>query len=170
MKKSKNNPIVEKSEAGGFFRIQITEDGKGVVGDSGWKKNQLTNAGVNVYLSQWLCAGASGQYVQFMALGTGTVPASNATSQDGEITHRADSRKSVSTSIVSSRTAQFTASFGSAASFVTTTVTLQNIGLWNSSLATNSATTGTLFAGNTYTTSSCATNQNVNVTYQIRFP
>jgi len=36
--------------------------------------------------------------------------------------------------------------------------------------AVNATTTNaTLFAGNTYTSSSCNTNQNVNVTYQIRF-
>jgi hypothetical protein len=33
----------------------------------------------------------------------------------------------------------------------------------------NSSSTGTLFAGNTYTSSSCATNQNVNATYDITF-
>jgi hypothetical protein len=41
---------------------------------------------------------------------------------------------------------------------------LSNVGLF-----ATSNTNDTLFAGNTYASSSCNTNQNVNVTYQIRF-
>ena len=44
-------------------------------------------------------------------------------------------------------------------------MSLKNIGLFN----TSAATTGTVFAGNTYATSTCATNQNVNITYDIDF-
>jgi hypothetical protein len=40
---------------------------------------------------------------------------------------------------------------------------ISNIGLFNSS------STGTLFAGNTYASSSCASNQAVNITYDITF-
>lgn len=153
-------------KVGGFFRLQITEDGKGVVGDSGWCKNQVTNDGINQYLVNWLLGDTDNdKNVSHMALGTGTAPASNGTNLAGELTHVSNARKTVSTSVVSSRTAQFTAAFNSAASFITTTVTLQNIGLFN----TSTTGAGTIFAGNTYTTSSCATNQNVNATYQIRF-
>jgi hypothetical protein len=42
-----------------------------------------------------------------------------------------------------------------------------NVGLFNVSGPTTAS--GTLFAGNTYTSSSCATNQNVNATYDIIF-
>ena len=144
----------------GFFRVQITEDGKGVIGDSGWKENQVTNLGIQDYIVDWLIGDtANGKSITHMALGSGTQPASNGTSLEGEV----EKRQAVTTSIVSSRTAQFTAQFASANSFVTNTQNISNIGLFNTSAA------GTIFAGNTYASSSCATNQNVNCTYQIRF-
>jgi len=137
----------------GFFRVQITEDGKGVVGDSGWKQNQVTNLGIQDYIVDWLVADtANGKSITHMALGSGSQPASNGTSLEGE----AVKRQAVTTSIVSSRTAQFTAQFASANSFVTNTQNISNVGLFNTSAA------GTIFAGNTYASSSCATNQNVN--------
>lgn len=164
MKKKKTSKDAMKIQ--GMFRVQITEDGKGIVGDSGWKKNQVTNDGITQYLVNWMIGNTgSGKSVTHMALGTGTAPASNGTSLAGEITHTSNARKAVSTSVVASRTGQFTAAFASSDSFVSTTVTLQNIGLFN----TATTNVGTIFAGNTYTTSSCATNQNVNATYQIRF-
>jgi len=154
-KNSKDNIKVR-----GFFRVQITEDGKGVVGDSEWQKNQVVNLGIQDYIVDWLVGDtASGKSITHMALGSGSAPASNGTNLAGEVVKRA----AVSTSIVSSRTAQFTAQFASSNSFVTNTQNISNIGLFNTSAA------GTIFAGNTYASSSCATNQNVNATYQIRF-
>lgn len=151
---------IQEKNPRGFYRIQITEEGKGVIGDSQWQENQVTNLGINQYVVNWLLGDTgNGKSVSFMALGTGSVPASNDTTLGGEVVKRA----AVSTSVVSSRTAQFTAQFASSASFVTTTVNISNIGLFNTSSG------GTLFAGNTYASSSCATNQNVNATYQIRF-
>ena len=149
----------------GFFRVQITEDGKGVMGDSGWTENQVTNDGIRDYLVTWLGAGAGGLSVSHMALGTGGAPAAADNALSGELVHVADARKTVSFSSVASKTAQFTAAFNSAASFVTATANISNVGLFNSSATVSSS----LFAGNTYASSSCATNQNVNVTYQIRF-
>ena len=58
---------------------------------------------------------------------------------------------------------QFTGTFSSSNSFVTSTQNISNIGLF----ATSSG--GTLFAGNTFASSSCATNQDVNCTYVISF-
>jgi len=143
----------------GFFRINITEDGKGVVGDSGWCENQLTNLGINQYLLNWLAGDTgSGKSVTHMALGTGGAPASNATALGGEVEVRA----AVSTSIIASRTAQFTANFASSASFVTTTQSLSNVGLFNTSSG------GTLFAGNTFASSSVASNQSINASYNIQ--
>ena len=149
----------------GFFRLQITEKGK-IVGDSGWKKNQVTNLGIQDYLVDNLIGDAGGKSVTHIALGTSTtVAASNATNLAGELTHASNARKAVSTSIVASRTAQFTAAFNSADSFVTASVNVANIGLFETSTTEG----GTLFAGNTFASSSLATNQNINATYQIRF-
>ena len=163
MKKTKTHSDGMKVQ--GFFRVQLTEDGKGVVGDSGWQKNQVTDLGIRQYVVDWLCSGA-GKSVTHLALGTGGAPASNATSLSGELSGSSGAgRQGVTSSIVASGTAQFTGAFASANSFVTATANISNIGLFNTSTVGG----GTIFAGNTFASSSCATNQSVNATYQIRF-
>ena len=159
MKKTKGHSDGMKLQ--GFFRVQLTEDGKGVVGDSGWQKNQVTNLGITQYIINWLTSGA-GKSVTYMALGTGGAPASNDTSLAGELTHSTSGRAAVSSSIVASGTAQFTGAFASANSFVTTTANISNIGLFN----TSTTAVGTLFAGNTFASSSCATNQSVRLNWR----
>ncbi len=163
------NPVHTPVHMRGFYRVQITEDKNGketIVGDSGWKENQVTNIGIRDYLVNHLLGDTGNRTnVTHMALGTGGAPASNDTSLSGELTHAANDRKTVSTSVVSSRTAQFTAAFNSVDSFLTATANISNIGLF----ATSTTAAGTLFAGNTYASSAVATNQNVNATYQIRF-
>lgn len=166
MKKSKNNKATkEKLRLRGFFRLNIVNPDGSIAGDSGWRENQVTNLGIQDYLVDHLIGNSGGKAVTHMALGTGGAPASNATALSGELTHASNARKAVSTSIVDSRTAQFTAAFASSDSFVTATVNISNIGLFETSTTEG----GTLFAGNTYASSSLATNQNVNATYQIRF-
>lgn len=148
----------------GAFHLQITEDGK-VVGDSGWHKNQITNIGYLSFLCQLLGASAGSSQIGFMALGTGTAPGAAATSLNGEL-DRTSSRAAVTfASSNTSKTARFTATFASASSFVSATANISNIGLF----AASAVTAGTLFAGNTYASSSVATNQNVNATYDIIF-
>jgi len=160
---AKNNPS-DGTRVRGFFRLQVLEDGR-IAGDSGWKENQVTNLGIQHYLVNWLLGDTgNARSVTHMALGTGGVPASDATALANEITHAAGSRAVVSTSVVSSRTAQFTAAFNSAASFVTASANISNVGLFN----TSTTAAGTMFAGNTFASSSVATNQSVQVTYQIR--
>jgi hypothetical protein len=155
---SKTKDQKDGMKVAGFFRVQLTEAGKGVVGDSGWCKNQVTNDGIRHYLVDAMCSGGGNQ-VGFLALGTGGAPASTDTVLAGEVVKR----QAVSSSIIASATAQFTGAFASANSFVTATVNISNIGLFDLSSA------GTMFSGNTFASSSCATNQSVNCTYQIRF-
>lgn len=146
----------------GFSRVQIEEDGK-IVGDSGWTgPNQITNLGFQEYLVHALMSTASHEFVGFIALGSGSEPGAADTSLAGEVVLRSTA---ITPSVVSSKTAQFLATFNSGMSFVTDTQNLSNIGLFHLS----SQGAGTIFAGNTYASSSCATNQSVNVTYQIRF-
>jgi hypothetical protein len=143
----------------GFFRVQICDpDGK-VVGDSGEKENAITNAGFRYYLSYLLGAIAGSLQVSHMALGTGGVPATGDTTLGGEVVKRA----AVTAASSGSTSVQFTATFDSSSSFVTSTQNISNIGLVNSSA------TGTLFSGNTFASSSCATNQVVNATYRVTF-
>jgi len=144
----------------GFFRVHIADPDGSIVGDSGWLKNQVTNLGFNKFLVSALGSIAGSLYVSHLALGTGTVPGAAATSLDGEVTSRQAVTAATS---ATSKTLRLTGTFSSADNFVGATVTLSNIGLFNS------ASAGTLFAGNTYNTSTCATNQNVNCTYDIVF-
>ncbi len=146
----------------GFFRVNLEKDGK-IIGDSGWQKNQITNLGFLEYLCHTLGGSAGSKTVAYVALGTGTVPGAAATTLAGEIMSSTQ-RGAVTYAAVASTTAQFTATFASSGSFLTAAANISNIGLFNATTSN-----ATLFAGNTYASSSCDTNQNVNVTYQIRF-
>jgi len=147
----------------GFTRIKIGErDKQGqvqVVGDSGWLgPNQVVNLGFQDYICAAIGAVAGSKQVSHMALGTGTVPASNGTSLAGETA----ARETTSNSVVSSNTLRCTAEWASG-DHPGGSPTLQNIGLFNTSSG------GTLVCGNTYTTSSWASNQGVSATYELRF-
>ena len=151
----------------GFSRVQIVEDGESgkqeVVGDSGWHgPNTITNNGFLNYLVKLLGSSAGSLQVGFIALGTGGTTATDATALAGEITSSTQ-RQGVTFANVGSTTAQFTATFASGDSFLAGASNLSNIGLFQHS------STNAIFAGNTYASSSCDTNQSVNVTYQIRF-
>ena len=131
----------------GFYRIQIVEPTGEVVGDSLWNQNQVTNDGINQFLVS--------------ALGSGGAPAASATSLTGEVGSRTAVTAATSST---SKTLRLTATFPSG--WHTSTgagYNISNIGAFNSSSG------GTLFAGNTYTSSACASNQAVNVTYDITF-
>jgi len=151
---------IDKMGVRGFYRLHIVNPDGTLAGDSGWNENQVTNDGFNNMLAKLLGAISGSSQITHAALGSGTVPGAAATTLNGEVVVRAAVTAATSST---SKTVRFTATFNSTASFVTNTQNLSNIGLF----ATSSG--GTLFAGNTYTSSSCATNQNVNVTYDITF-
>ena len=138
----------------GFFKIRIENQDGTTFGETGWIQNQVTTEGRrNV---SRLIGGISGSSAfSHIGLGTGGAPASNATTLTGEV----ESRAAVTAATNGSTQCQFTATFSSANSFVTDTRNLSNIGLFGA------ATVNTLMAGNTYASSSCSTNQNVNITY-----
>ncbi|MEM2124988.1 MAG: hypothetical protein QXQ53_01160 [Candidatus Methanosuratincola sp.] len=147
----------------GFSRIVIAQDGK-IVGDSGWVgPNTITNQGFLNFLVKTLGGSSGSSQVGYMALGTGGAPSSGDTTLAGEIMG-STKRKAVTFTNVGSTTAQFTATWASSESFVTTTYNISNVGLF---ATTN--TNATLFAGNTYASSQLNTNQDVYATYQIRF-
>ena len=151
-------------KAKGFFRLQIqNQDGK-VAGDTGWKENVVTNLGFQDYLCKSLGSMSGSKYISYAMLGTGTAPATDATALDGEITDVATARCAVTPTTIASKTVQF--AFTLASSVYSVPHTIQNVGLINHS---STATAGTIFSGNTYTTSALATNQSVNGSYQIRF-
>lgn len=160
---ARKNSKQESVKMRGFYRIQQELDGR-VIGDSGWQENQVTNLGINQYIVNWVLGDTTnGKSVTHMAIGTGAAPASNDTTLSGQVANGL--RASVSTSVVSSRTAQFTAAFNSSDSFLTASANISNVGLVN----TSTTSAGTFLAGAAFTSSAIATNNNLNVTYQVRF-
>lgn len=156
-----NYPMQDAIKVKGIFRLQIEDNGK-IVGDSGWRENQITNLGFNQYIVSTLGGIAGSKQITHFALGTGSVPAATDTALAGE---SAIAKRQAVTAATSSgsKTLRLTGTFASSDSFITGAKDISNIGLFN----TSAQTTGTLFAGNTYASSSIATNQNVNVTYDL---
>lgn len=152
----------EGLKAKGIYRVQIEEDGH-IVGDSGWKENQITNLGFNLFLVSGLGNISGSAPVRAMALGTGGYPNATDTSLTGEITGSTARLTVTAATSTNSKTVHFTGTFQSANSFLGGSSNISNIGLFNSTQG------GTLFAGNTFASSACATNQNVNCTYDITF-
>lgn len=146
----------------GFFRLNILNADGALAGDSGWCENVVTLPGKKLYLSDAIGASAGSLQVGFVSLGTGGAPATSDTTLSGE-TLAASKRAAVTYANSGSSAAVFTATFSSANSFVTASANISNIGLFNSS------TSGTIFAGNTYASSSVATNQAVSISYTISF-
>ena len=152
----------EGLKARGFFRLKILEAGA-VVGDSGWRENQIVNLGFEDYLCQTLAGMAGSKTISFAVLGTGTAPGAADTSLNGEITDASNMRMAVTPTTIASKTVQFAFTLNS--NIITAAKTIQNVGLIN----TSTTNVGTIFAGQTYTTSALATNQVINGSYQIRF-
>jgi len=152
--------VAERPGVRGFFRVQIEEETGELKGDSGWIENQITNLGYNQYLVSALGSISGSKYVSHVGLGIGTAPGAADTSLQNEVGTRQGITAATSST---SKAVQFTATF--AAGWHTSSVAhnISNIGLFNS------ISGGTLFAGNTYASSSCASNQAVNVTYTITF-
>lgn len=149
----------ETSKVKGMYRVQIEEDGE-IVGDSGWHENLVTNLGFNLFLVSAIGAIGGSLQISHLALGSGGAPIATDTTLAGEVVKRQAVTAATSSS---SKTVRFTGTFSSSNSFVTNTQNISNIGMFNSSAS------GTLFSGNTYTSSACATNQNVNTTYDLIF-
>jgi len=150
----------------GMFRVQIDDNGK-IVGKTDWKKNRITNEGVRKFLVSNLGSISGSSSIGWVALGTGTLAGNADTSLNGELAET-NGRATVSASTgAGSSQVQFFATFSSANSFITASTgrNIANIGLF----AGSTQNAGTLFAGNTYASSNVATNQNVNITYNINF-
>jgi len=146
----------------GFARVTIEDPETGkIVGDSGFNENTVTNEGKRWYLAALLGKTTGSLQIGYAALGTGSEANATHTTQDGELAEGV--RDVVAAATNGSTSIRFTGTFASGDSFVTATRNISNIGLW----ATN--TGGSLFAAAAYASSSCATNQNVNYTYDVTF-
>lgn len=142
----------------GFFRAQLvnSETGK-IEGDTGWIKNKMTNNGL-VNLADLLGAQAGSYVVGYGALGTQTA-AVNMTQTD--LVGRTASFNSLNLSTSGTATLTCTCSFAS--SQLSASCEVGAAGLYK----TNTA--GSLICAQTFATSQWNTNQDFNLTYQIRF-
>jgi hypothetical protein len=153
----------------GMFRLEIEEDGR-IVGQTPWIQNQITNLGFNNIVNQ-LGTSLTGSKISHAALGTGGAPAASDTTLSGEVSTNGSGsvvRAALTAATSSSsKTLRNTATFSSANSFITASANISNVGLWQTSGPTTAS--GTMVMGNTYTSSALATNQNVNLTYDLIF-
>ena len=156
---------IDRQKYGGFFRVNIVEEKNGnkvVVGDSGWKPNLITNLGAQHFIVEQMGSIAGSSVVSYGAFGSGGTVASTLTAIPAEVA-TANGRFAVVGAVSASRTLRYT---GSIQSNVLPATTVGNVGLY----AVSSTNSGSMFAGNTFASSTLATNQAVNLTYDIQFP
>lgn len=149
----------------GFFRLQIEEDGE-IKGDSGWHENVVVNEGFRYFLVGRLGSTTPSTWITHVNVGEGTEPGAADNSIQSECTGTSLIRHTVQGVSNGSTSLRVLATLASSNSFISTTESIRNIGLFGHSTAVSA---GALFAGNTYTASVLATNQNVNITYDINF-
>lgn len=159
---TKKNKAHDSVSVRGFYKLKVGKpDANGVVKvadyETDWIQNTITNLGKDEYLAQLLAGMSGSKQVNYAALGTGGAPAATDTSLAGELADASNLRCAVTpTTLNASGTVQFAFTLNSG--IVTTSHNIANVGLFNIS----NVTSGTIFAGNTYTSSTLATNQAVN--------
>jgi hypothetical protein len=143
----------------GFLRGQLVngETGK-IEGDTGWIENQLVNFGLNS-LGTYLASVAGSSGINYACMATQAV-AMNITQASLSGTTNAVRAVNITTS--GTMTVTYTASFASSDLGASCSVAAAGLYYTNSGNAS-------LFAGQTFSTSAWNTNQNFNLTYQLRF-
>ena len=150
----------------GLFRLNIINpDGK-VAGDSGWRTNAITQSGFQDMLMYLLAGSAGSLRPGFAALGTAGTPASTDSTLVNQLTETG-AKPALTTGTAGSKTVNYT--FTLSSGVIAAASTILNVGLYYYTNASQINSNGTLMAGSTYATSSLATNQAVNGTYQIIF-
>jgi hypothetical protein len=152
----------DQTKVRGFFKLNIVNPDGTIATRGAWRENQIVNTGYQDMLMYLLAGSAGSLRPSHAALGTGTVPASSATTLNGELTESAG-RMALTPGTSGSKTVQYTFTLNSGV--IAAASTIQNVGLFSGSTQAG----GTMFAGNTYATSALATNQAVNGTYTIAF-
>ena len=150
----------------GMFRLNIINPDGRVVGDSGWKQNAIVNGGYQQFLMYLLMGSAGSLRPAFAALGTGTTPNVTDTTLNGQLTETG-AKPALTTGSAGSKTVNYTFTLNSGT--IAAASNISNVGLYWYTVSSQANANGTLMAGNTYASSSLATNQAVNGTYQIIF-
>jgi hypothetical protein len=151
----------------GMYRVNIVNPDGTIAGDSGWKKNVITNVGLSDYIMKKFISATGSLTPAYFALGSGnTSLATNATSLPGQIagSHMvALGANTASTSRGASSdggTVQMLATFSSNIFAASTTIGIAGL---------HAVTNGSVMCGGTFASSTVATNQAVNCTYNVIF-
>jgi hypothetical protein len=148
----------------GFMYLQILEKDKDgqvqVVGDSGWRKNTVTNHGLNNACAAAAIAASGSVQVDAACLATQAtaVNATQASLVGASNTYCND----VTPSTIATGKARCTVSFHGSGHGAT--ITIGSIGLHSRNSCSDE-----LIAGATFATSQFASDQSVNATYQLEF-
>lgn len=154
----------------GMYRVKISDPDGVEVGDSGWRKNVVTSTGLYQIFELIADASPSAGQIGIITLAEG----SSVVWSDDDLTSpvAVDSPRSTYVSQATSlslgasndwSTMAFTGTFSSGWNAGAGAVTLRSIGLYDSSGPGNQL----LYAGSTFSSSAVATNQEVQVTYNI---
>lgn len=161
-RKRKNSHPTVSIGLHGFYRVAIVNEDGTLAGDSGYQHNLITSVGLTNYLTYVFAASAGSSIIGMAALGSGSLVASNATIIPN--VQSTSLYKTVSKTFITRAastdgdTARYLATWASG----TSTANISNVGLV--------ATTGVnFFCGGTYASSSVASNQAVNLTYDVVF-
>jgi hypothetical protein len=143
----------------GFFNVQILGKGGKVVGESGWRRNTVTNFGLDN-----ACAGASIGAAGSKQVGFAVLATQSTTVDATQILLLGTQAEAIAVtpSTIATGKARCTVSFHG--SDMAGTVTIGSIGLHS----TDSGSTD-MIAGATFATSQYASDQSVNATYQLEF-
>jgi hypothetical protein len=165
MRKSKKEIPIASVGLHGFYHLQIVDEKAGkVVGDSGRKHNLITMDGLNNFMAKLFAQTAGSQYVSMAALGSSaSIVVSSNTILPGSFATTL--HKTVATSVISTtaymtggHTVRYTATWVSG----TSTPIIGNVGLYG-------APASNIFCGGSFATSSVASNQAINLTYDVVF-
>ena len=146
----------------GFYRVNVVDpDGK-VVGDSGYKHNLISTSGLSNFLTQTFLRSAGSSAVSRAAIGTGGAIASGDSSLAGQLNTSLfitlGQQSTVRAASTDGDTARFLGTWASG----TATTKIGNVGLYMT-------TSGSIFCGGSFATSSVASNQAILLTYDVVF-
>lgn len=153
----------------GFYRVNITDPDGTIKGDSGWKHNLITNAGLTTYISYLFGSSAGSARCAYMHLGSlQSALASSASTLPGE--YGKSLAASIGATQITTRgastagdTVRFLATFVSNSIISTTAQTIACIGLYQTTGASS------IFCGGSFASSTLGNSQAINATYDVVF-
>jgi hypothetical protein len=158
--------ITDGIKVKGFFRLNIVNPDGSIAGDSGWRQNAITNSGYQQFLMYLLMGSAGSLRPGFAALGTAGTPAATDSTLVNQLTETG-AKPALTTGSSGSKTVVYTFTLNSGT--IAAASTIMNVGLYWYTVSSQANGNGTMMAGSTYASSTLATNQAVNGTYQIQF-